>query len=107
MSNEEQGVSQNSEKQDSALNQAAGQPAVEVNAPVTLASVGGFDHSLLRVLMLTVLTCISLIALYHFLNLAYLTPGSRIGTVDLGAIVKVREKQFTDLISRSNVTDAG
>ncbi len=53
----------------------------------------------------TLLTVVCLVAAYHFLVIKSL-PSSDIGTVDIAALIKAKEAQFTDLLSRSNVTDA-
>lgn len=57
--------------------------------------------NLLGLWVLMVITTLCLLAIYH-LNFK---SASAIGTVDIAAIVKIKEQQFTELLSRSNTTD--
>lgn len=67
------------------------------------ADTQGLSKSnLLGLWVLMVITTLCLLAVYH-LNFK---PSSVLGTVDIAAVVKIKEQQFTELLSRSNTTDA-
>lgn len=67
------------------------------------ADTQGLSKSnLLGLWVLMVITTLCLLAVYH---LNFKSP-SVLGTVDIAAVVKIKEQQFTELLSRSNTTDA-
>lgn len=57
----------------------------------------------IKQLAITILLIVLALAGYHLWNQSY--GAQRIGTVDLGAVVAAKQKEFTALVSKPGVTD--
>lgn len=90
MNSEELVVSQNSDTVQS----------THVDTPANKRGLSTGD--IIGFFLLVIVTSLSQLLIYHH----YFAKSSAVATVDISAIVKVREQQFTALVSRANATDA-
>lgn len=72
------------------------------NSSEVLGEAAQSMPSLVSLWGLMIVTTLVMLTAYHY----KFKQSSMIGTVDIAAVVKIKEQQFTDLLSRSNTTDA-